>query len=305
LPKKEAALNRLMNIMGVLYGMGISKGDKLKNKILGFICMQRPAIAIMGPLMFFAGAVLAIGRVPSFESIILGSFAVYLLTSAEHSIDDTIDKEIDKVKWPTRPLPSETLSRKTGGIYAISLAAIGIIISYLIFNWQVVVVEFIALGLGTVYPFLRDRLGYLILAPIPPLIGIGGWVAYSPETVYTSPVPWILYLIFAFWQAFHILTLPYAINVAKTFIIRPKPRNIVLLSVILSLITLVFIIYLATFITDALIFLIVMIVMSIIFWISMVPLVKEPSNMKHSLVATMVATNYNIVMCMVLILFVG
>ena len=248
---------------------------------------------------------MAIGRIPSWEAIFFGSIAIYLLTAAEHSIDDTIDKEIDKVKWPTRPLPSETLSRKTGGIYAISLAAIGIIISYLIFNWQVVVVEFIALGLGTLYPFLRDRLGYLILAPIPPLIGIGGWVAYSPDTLFTSPVPWILYLIFAFWQAFHILTLPYAINVAKTFIIRPKPRNIVILSVILSLITLVFIIYLATFITDALIFLVVMIVMSIVFWISMVPLIKEPSNMKHSLIATMVATNYNIVMCLILILFVG
>jgi hypothetical protein len=49
----------------------------------------------------------------------------------------------------------------------------------------------------------------------------------------------------------------------------------------------------------------VMIVMSIIFWISMVPLISEPSNMQSSLIATMVATNYNIVMCLILILFVG
>lgn len=304
--KKSAEMSvKMTNIMGILYGMGIPKGEGLKNKLLGFICMQRPAIAVMGPLMFFAASALAIGRIPSWEALFFGSIAVYLLTASEHSIDDTIDKEIDKVKWPTRPLPSEALSRKTGGLYAISLAAIGIIISYLLFNWQVVMVEFIALGLGTAYPFLRDRLGYLILAPIPPLIGVGGWVAYSPETLFTSPVPWILYFIFAFWQAFHILTLPYAINVAKTFIVRPKPRTIVLMSVILSVVTLFFIIYLSTFIANAWIFLIVMIVMSIIFWISMVPLISEPSNMQSSLIATMVATNYNIAMCLILILFVG
>ena len=55
--------------------------------------------------MFFAAAVLAIGRIPSLEELILGSVALYLLSAAEHSIDDTIDMEIDKLKWPTRPLP--------------------------------------------------------------------------------------------------------------------------------------------------------------------------------------------------------
>jgi 4-hydroxybenzoate polyprenyltransferase len=296
---------KITGIMGILYGMGIPKGSGWKNKLLGFVCMQRPAIAVMGPLMFFAAASLAIGKIPSWEELLFGSIAVYLLTASEHFIDDTIDIEIDKVKWPTRPLPSEVLTRKTGGLYAISLAAMGIILSYILFNWQVVAVELFALGLGTVYPFLRDRLGYLILAPIPPLIGVGGWVAYSPDTLFSSPVPWILYLIFAFWQAFHILTLPYAINVAKTLIVRPKPRTIVILSVLLSVITLGLIVYLSYFIENSLIFLTVMAVMSIVFWISMIPLISEPSNMQSSLIATMVATDYNIAMCLILILFVG
>jgi 4-hydroxybenzoate polyprenyltransferase len=298
-------MGKTMNIMGILYGMGIPRGEGFKSKILALICMQRPAIAVMGPLMFFAAAVLAKGALPSFEAILFGSIAVYLLSAAEHSIDDTIDKEIDKVKWPTRPLPLGILKRETGAFYAMSLAIIGVVISYLFFNWQLVAVELVALGLGTLYPFLRNRFGYLVLAPIPPLIGVGGWIAYSPETLFTSPIPWILYLVFFFWQAFHILTLPWAINVAKTFIVRPKPKTVVLLSVVLSVVTLVFTLYLSTFIANSWFFVVTMMVMSIVFWITAVPLIKEPTSMQNSLMATMVATNYNIVMCAVLIWIVA
>ncbi|UCG68695.1 MAG: UbiA prenyltransferase family protein [Thermoplasmata archaeon] len=300
--KIEEDFTTSMKIMGLLYGQGIPKGKSIKNKILSLICLQRPAIAIMGPLMFFAAAIIALERIPSLESIVIGSIAVYLLTSAEHTIDDTIDKEIDKKKWPDRPLPSEIISRRSGAYYAISLAALGIILTYIFFNWQLVVVELVALGLGTLYPYLRDRIGYLVLAPIPPLIAVGGWVAFSPDTLFTSPIPWVLYLVFAFWQAFHILTLPWAINVAKTFLIKPKPRSVVLLSVVFSVVTLIFAIYLATFFSDSLIFIITMLVISVIFWISAVPLIKEPTNIIKSLRATMVATNYNIVMCAVLLI---
>lgn len=292
---------KMMNSMGIIYGMGVPKGRELKNKILAFICMQRPAIAIMGPLMFFAVAILSIGRIPSIEDMIWGSVSVYLLSAAEHSIDDTIDMEIDKIKWPTRPLPSGVLQRKTGAIYAVSLASLGVLISYFVFNWQLVAVELFALFLGTLYPYMRNKVGYLVLAPIPPLIGIGGWVAYSPDTLFTSPLPWILYIIFFFWQAFHILTLPWAINVAKTFVIRLKSKNVVYLSVIFSILTLISTIYLSTYILGSWIFVLVMVILSIVFWLITIPLIDDPTNLQNSLMATMVATNYNIVMCAVLI----
>lgn len=295
--KRKNKNEKLVEVMTLLYGGGIPKGKNKKNKILGLISLQRPLVAIMGPLMFFAGAFLALGRIPSFESIIIGSIAIYALTSAEHTIDDFIDKEIDRKKWPDRPLPTETISRKTGGIYAVFLATIGIVLSFIFFTWQLVVVELIALGLGTLYPFLRDRIGYLVLMGIPPLIGIGGWVAYSPNTLFTSPVPWILYLVFATWQAFHILTLPWALTVTKTFLVKPKPRIVAEISVIFSIITLLSAIYLSFYLEATWIFVIVMIIISIFFWMSSVPLIKEPAKPENSQRALMVATNYNIVMC--------
>jgi 4-hydroxybenzoate polyprenyltransferase len=235
-------------------------------------------IMIMGPLMFFAGAFLAIGRVPPANMILLGFIAVYALTSAEHTIDDFIDKEIDKKKWPQRPLPTETISRW-------------------IFNWQLVVVELIALGLGTIYPFLRDRIGYLILSPIPALIGLGGWVAYSPHTLFTSPVPWLLYIVFATWQAFHILTLPWALTVAKIFVVRPEPRYVAIMSVMFSVMTLLSAVLLSLYIENSFVFVLVMIVISLLFWSSAVPLVRDPTKTENSYRAVMAATNYNIIMC--------
>ncbi|UCE37297.1 MAG: UbiA prenyltransferase family protein [Thermoplasmata archaeon] len=295
---------KMETAMQILYGGGIPQGAGLKNKMLALICLQRPLVAIMGPLMFFAGAALALKGLPSWESFILGFIAVYMLTSAEHTIDDFIDKEIDKVKWPSRPLPTETIPRKVGGVYGALLGSLGILISYLIFNWQLVIIELVALGFGTAYPFLRDRIGYLVLPGIPALIGIGGWAAYSPDTLFTSPVPWILYLVFAAWQAFHILTLPWALTQAKIFIVRPKPRTVAEISMIFSVITLALAIFLSLYIENALIFIITMIVISLLFWITAIPLIREPTNTENSHRAVVVATNYNIIMCAVLMLTV-
>jgi 4-hydroxybenzoate polyprenyltransferase len=301
LPDEEDKKLGVLEIIGILYGQGIPMGTSFKNRFLGFICIQRPAIAIMGPLMFLAAGFQALGRLPSCYTIVMGFIAVYAFSAAEHTIDDTIDKEIDKKKWPTRPLPTETISRLGSTLFAFLLASIGIVISYLVFNWQLVAVELFALGLGTLYPFLRDRIGYLVLTPIPALIAIGGWVAYTPDTLFTSPVPWILYMVYASWQAFHILTLPWAIGVAKTFIVRPKePRTVVIMSIIISVITLVLAIYLSIFIPGTWIFIITMIALSIVFWLTVLPLLDDPTDLIKSLRAVMVATNYNIVMCVVL-----
>ncbi|UCF08010.1 MAG: UbiA prenyltransferase family protein [Thermoplasmata archaeon] len=298
--EKTNKRENLIEYMGMLYGQGVPKVKDSRKKALGFVCLQRPLVAIMGPLMFFAAAFIALGRVPPLGDILWGFIAVYALTSAEHTIDDFIDKEIDKKKWPTRPLPTETISRRGGGMFAISLAALGIIISYIVFNQQLVIVEFVALGLGTAYPFLRDRLGYLVLGPIPPLIGIGGWVAYTPDTLLTSPVPWILYLIFFTWQAFHILTLPWALTRIKTFIIKPKPGTVAKISVVFSVITLILALYLSFFIPNAIMFVSVMIIISMLFWTTAVPLIKEPTKTENSYRAVMVATNYNVIMCIAL-----
>ena len=64
----------------------------------------------------------------------------------------------------------------------------------------------LAVILGALYSaYLRDRVGYLSLPPIVGLIYLGGWAAFSPETLFSSWLPWYLYLLGVVWQTAHIM----------------------------------------------------------------------------------------------------
>jgi heme O synthase-like polyprenyltransferase len=60
--------------------------------------------------------------------------------------------------------------------------------------------------MGCLYSaYLRDRVGYLVLPPIQGLLWLCGWTAFSPGTLFSSWLPWILYIFSACWQAGHIM----------------------------------------------------------------------------------------------------
>jgi 4-hydroxybenzoate polyprenyltransferase len=257
----------------------------------------------MGPLMFLSGMFLALKEIPSITQLIIGFIAVYLLTATEHTIDDFIDIERDKKKWPDRALPNGLISRNHAGLYAIIMALIGIVLSYIFFNWQLVVVEILALSLGSAYPLLRDKIGYLTLPPVPALIGIGGWISVRPETLFNSPVPWILYLVFVGWQSFHILAMPWAIKYEKLFIVKFSPRNTAIMSVLFSIITFIFILFLFIQVEFHLMFLLIVLLLSALFWSAAYNMVKTPLNDNYTFRAFKIATSYNIFLCIAISVF--
>jgi 4-hydroxybenzoate polyprenyltransferase len=274
-----------------------------KNILVGFISLQRPTIALMGPLMFLAGMFLAMGSVPSLEILLLSFIAVYLLTAAEHTIDDCIDKEIDKTKWPERALPKELIPRWQAGVYAILMAISGMLLSYYLFNWQLVQIEILALLLGTAYPYMRNALGYLVLIPIPALIGIGGWVAVSPGIHLTSNVPWLLYLFFVSWQGFHILATPWAIRVQEAFIVKPSPRNTAILSVAFSFAALIFGILLYWEAGLHFLFLPILVAFHAMYIVKGAAMIADPLNDGKVFAAFGAATGYNILLCIIICIF--
>jgi len=291
------------NIEDILQGTGAPSRKNPTNTMLGYLSLQRPLVAIMGPLMFLSGMFLALKAIPSIIQIVVGFIAVYLLTAAEHTLDDFIDVERDKMKWPHRALPSGLIPRNHAGVYAILMVIIGIVLSYIFFNWQLVVVEILALGLGSLYPYLRDQVGYLTLPPVPALIGIGGWVSVSPETLFTSPVPWILYLVFVGWQSFHILAMPWAIKYEKLFFVKFSPRNTAVTSVLFSIVTFVFVLFLFIEAEFHIIFLLILLLLSALFWIAAYGMVKNPLNDKKTFRAFKIATSYNIFLCIAISIF--
>lgn len=295
--------NHQIRIDGILQGTWAPSKKNPRNIILGYFSLHRFFVAIMGPFMFLSGMFLALKTIPSAIQIIVGFIAVYLLTAAEHTIDDFIDIERDKTKWPDRALPNGLIYRNHAGIYAIMMAILGFILSYIFFNWQLVLIEILALCLGSAYPFLRDKIGYLTLPPIPALIGIGGWISVHPETLFISPIPWILFLVFVGWQSFHILAMPRAIKHQKTFFIKLSPRNTALMSVFFSIITFILILLLFLEVDFNIIFLLIAMLLSILFWSAAYSMVKTPLNDEKVFRAFKIATSYNIFLCIAISIF--
>ncbi len=62
----------------------------------------------------------------------LAGFVVFILTGAGNAINDYFDYKIDAINKPKRPIPSGRISRKSAGIYSISLFVIGIIVAFFI-----------------------------------------------------------------------------------------------------------------------------------------------------------------------------
>jgi 4-hydroxybenzoate polyprenyltransferase len=84
---------------------------------------------------------------------------------------------------------------------------ISLAIAWWAFNSTTFYILLLALLLGGFYSvYLRDKVGYLSLPPIVGLIYLGGWAAFFPETLFTSFLPWYLYLLGVVWQAAHIMT---------------------------------------------------------------------------------------------------
>jgi 4-hydroxybenzoate polyprenyltransferase len=79
-------------------------------------------------------------------------------------------------------------------------------VTWVFYNPTATAVIGIAEVLAIVYClFLRDHVGYLSLPFVIALFPIGGWAAISPETLFSSRLPWLLGGIVLTWQSAHIM----------------------------------------------------------------------------------------------------
>ncbi len=96
---------------------------------------------------------------------------------------------------------------------AIALVCYGgaLALAWLFFN-EASKANFVILAIGCVAgwgyaAFTRDRIGYLSLPLLIGLFDLGGWAAFSPETLFTSATPWLLFALAVAWQGAHIMVL--------------------------------------------------------------------------------------------------
>lgn len=219
----------------------------LKERLSGFLSLIRPMFFVLTPINAAAAAVLALGGFPPLEKCILGFIAVAFASCAVNVFNDYHDRERDKRIWPERAIPSGRVRPGEALLVAGVSLTISLSIVWLVFNPQTFIILLLAIVLGGLYStHLRDRIGYLMLPPIVGLIYLGGWAAFSPETLFSSFLPWYLYLLGVVWQVAHIMVY-YPLHIAdKTsekvppaFIFKPSPQAAVIIGIIFTCLTLI------------------------------------------------------------------
>ncbi len=187
-------------------GNAVKTSYNTSDRLAGVLDITRPILSTMGALGVAAGAALAYGGIPVWSKCLVGVIAALLAFAGIHAFNDFVDQRRDVVCWPGRPIPSKRLKAPQALLIALGSYAIALVIVWFAFNPTCFAVSAVAIGLGCLYSgYLRDRVGYLVLPPIEGTLWLCGWAAFSPNTLFTSWAPWILWGFSALWQAGHIM----------------------------------------------------------------------------------------------------
>jgi len=201
----HSQLNKIARA-GFGYGLTAKEEYNLGDRILGFLVLVRPIFLILTPLNAASAAVLGLGGYPSWSQCLLGFCAVAFAGAAVNTFNDYVDGKRDRYLWQARPIPSGRVRPAEVLVLVVILCAASLPMAWFLFNPLTFFVLFLAVILGFLYSaYLRDKVGYLSLPPIVGLIYLGGWAAFSPETLFSSLLPWHLYLLGVVWQAAHIM----------------------------------------------------------------------------------------------------
>ena len=198
----------MTSIMQRWMGQGnvVKSSYTFSDRLAGALDITRPVLSTMGALGVASAAALAYGGFPTWSKCLVGIIAALLAFAGIHAFNDFADKQRDVVCWPGRPIPSRRLEARQGLLLVIGSFTVALIIVWFAFNPVCFAVSAVAVGLGCLYSgYLRDRVGYLILPPIEGMLWLCGWTAFSPDTLFTSWAPWVLWLFSVTWQAGHIM----------------------------------------------------------------------------------------------------
>ena len=213
-----------VSVAEVLFGQATPTEPSLRNEIIGFITLQRVAVNTMSLPVIVGAWALAGGRFydPQFLIILI---VAWLLLAASHVINDLVDADRDKRKWPLRPLPSGLISRSTATLYVIVVTGISLVIAGVVFNWLFAAIALLVVVLGYVYVrYTRDTIGHLTVIVPEAVAPVAVWTAISPGAIFT-PLPWLVVALgVAGGAAVNFINESFDPEV-KAFFVRPKPST--------------------------------------------------------------------------------
>ncbi len=240
----------ITTLSGYQLERSMKNGYTFKDKAIGFLTLIPPIFLFVTPFNAASAAVLSIGTFPSLKLCIVGYLTAAFAAGGANIFNRYTDRDRDKIAWPMRAIPSGRVNATHVLILSISLYVGALVLCWIFFNPTSFVILFIVIILGSIYSlYLRDKVGYLTLAPIVGLIYPGSWAAFSPETLFTSFLPWYLFILGLVWQSAHIL-IHYVLYMnnningvssvnAPVFILRPSPKMAIYIALSVHMLTVI------------------------------------------------------------------
>ena len=191
--------NAQVSAADVLFYRNAPTEPSFRNRIIGLIALPGIGIDITVLPLAIGTAALAGARFDDLRLLPL-LVTVFLAAGVANMVNDIVDAERDKAKWPLRPLATGLLSRSEAVLFTAIWVVIGIVMAITIFNWLFLALGLLVLVLNFAYSrYLRDNVGYLtVMLPLA-LAPVGIWAAFSPATILT-PLPWLLAIFLALYS---------------------------------------------------------------------------------------------------------
>jgi geranylgeranylglycerol-phosphate geranylgeranyltransferase len=100
----------------------------MTSKASALFILGRPFTSLLGAVAIFAACFVGAGtKIDSFGTEVALAVAIgYLFTTASNALNDYIDKDIDRVNHPNRPIPSGKISGKTALAFSAAMFGISI-----------------------------------------------------------------------------------------------------------------------------------------------------------------------------------
>ncbi len=122
--------------------------------------MFRFELPFAAGICVIVGELLALGRFPSINDLLLGFFSVFFLSAAALILNDYFDVEADRINAPHRPIPSGQVSRLDALILFVIVTLIGLGLSAFL-GVLALIVSFLVWLVGVLYNSKFKKSGLL------------------------------------------------------------------------------------------------------------------------------------------------
>ncbi|MGC9395162.1 MAG: UbiA family prenyltransferase [Anaerolineae bacterium] len=129
-------------------------------KLRGLLRLFRFELPFSAGICVMMGALLALGRFPTVDQLLLGFLSVFFISAATLILNDYFDLEVDRINMPNRPLPSGQVTARDVIALSMIVTLLGLAISALI-SLQALLVAILVWIVGFLYNWRFKRTGFL------------------------------------------------------------------------------------------------------------------------------------------------